>query len=81
MGISPNTKAPTTSEFLINVRKGKKQETMRFSTEHRADVLTEGLVSIIATGFRTGCPNKMSIKTFLQVILVTVENQGSNYKF
>ncbi|XP_072047448.1 dnaJ homolog subfamily C member 13-like isoform X2 [Amphiura filiformis] len=43
MGISPNTKAPTTSEFLINVRKGKKQETMRFSTEHRADVLTEAL--------------------------------------
>ena len=53
MGISPNAKAPTTQEFLINVRKGKKQETMRFSTEHRADILTEALVgcSLYYPGF------------------------------
>ena len=45
-GIQPNTKAQLNNEFIISIKKGgKKAETMRFSTEHRADVLTEALVS------------------------------------
>ncbi|XP_077997979.1 dnaJ homolog subfamily C member 13-like [Glandiceps talaboti] len=41
--ISPNIKAQTNTEFIITFKKGKKNETMRFSTEHRSDVLTEAL--------------------------------------
>ncbi|XP_070570129.1 dnaJ homolog subfamily C member 13-like isoform X2 [Ptychodera flava] len=41
--IAPNVKAQTNTEFIITFKKGKKNETMRFSTEHRADVLTEAL--------------------------------------
>ena len=44
-GIAPNTKSQQVNEFVINIRKGKKTESMRFSTEYRPDVLTEALVS------------------------------------
>ena len=46
ISIGPNLKSPTgTSEFLITMMKKntKKTDTMRFSTEHRADLLTEAL--------------------------------------
>ncbi|XP_033628714.1 dnaJ homolog subfamily C member 13-like isoform X2 [Asterias rubens] len=42
-GIAPNTKSQQVNEFVINIRKGKKTESMRFSTEYRPDVLTEAL--------------------------------------
>ncbi|XP_074640124.1 dnaJ homolog subfamily C member 13-like isoform X2 [Tubulanus polymorphus] len=42
INIAPNTKAPANNEFLITMRR-KKVEQMRFSTDHRADVLTEAL--------------------------------------
>ncbi|XP_038048790.1 dnaJ homolog subfamily C member 13-like isoform X3 [Patiria miniata] len=42
-GIAPNSKSQTINEFVINIRKGKKTESMRFSTDHRPDVLTEAL--------------------------------------
>ncbi|XP_023933252.1 dnaJ homolog subfamily C member 13-like [Lingula anatina] len=44
ISITPNIKAPTLNEFLITMKKGpKKTDTMKFSTDHRADVLTEAL--------------------------------------
>ncbi|XP_033101582.1 dnaJ homolog subfamily C member 13-like isoform X2 [Anneissia japonica] len=43
VSIGPNVKAPTTNEFVILFRRGKKNESMRFSTEHRADLITEAL--------------------------------------
>ena len=43
ISITPNIKQPQTNEFLITMRKGKKTDTMRFSTDHRTDVLTEAL--------------------------------------
>ncbi|KAJ8321004.1 hypothetical protein KUTeg_002591 [Tegillarca granosa] len=44
VGIAPNVKAPTNNEFIISMKKGpKKVETMKFSTDHRADLLTEAL--------------------------------------
>ncbi len=39
----PNFKAQSNNEFLINIKKGKKADTMRFSSDHRADILTESL--------------------------------------
>ncbi|CAH1789259.1 unnamed protein product [Owenia fusiformis] len=41
--ILPNTKAQTNNEFVITVTKGKKTDTMKFSTDHRADLMTEAL--------------------------------------
>ncbi|KAK7507621.1 hypothetical protein BaRGS_00001556 [Batillaria attramentaria] len=44
VGIVPNVKAPANNEFIITMKKGgKKTESMRFSTDHRADLLTEAL--------------------------------------
>lgn len=44
MGIIPNTKVQGNSnEFTITFKKGKKLDTMRFSSEHRSDILTEAL--------------------------------------
>lgn len=43
--IEPNIKAPGNNEFLITMKKGKKTDTMKFSTDHRANILTEALVS------------------------------------
>ena len=45
ISIGPNLKAPTAAnEFIIAMKKNtKKTDTMRFSTEHRADLLTEAL--------------------------------------
>jgi DnaJ family protein C protein 13 len=39
----PNLKAQGNNEFLINIKKGKKADTMKFSSDHRADILTECL--------------------------------------
>lgn len=45
VGIIPNVKAPANNEFIITMKKGgKKTESMKFSTDHRADLLTEALV-------------------------------------
>lgn len=44
VSIMPNVKAPANNEFLITMLKGsRKTDTMKFSTDHRADVLTEAL--------------------------------------
>ncbi|XP_005092836.1 dnaJ homolog subfamily C member 13 isoform X2 [Aplysia californica] len=44
IGIVPNIKAPNTQEFVISMKKGaKKTDSMKFSTDHRADLLTEAL--------------------------------------
>ena len=43
MDISPSPK--TNNEFVISMRKGRKGTQMTFSTEHRADLITEALVS------------------------------------
>ncbi|GAB1606314.1 dnaJ homolog subfamily C member 13-like isoform X2 [Argonauta hians] len=44
ISIVPNNKAPTNNEFSITMRKGqRKVDTMRFSTDHRPDLLTEAL--------------------------------------
>ncbi|KAK7111432.1 hypothetical protein V1264_011066 [Littorina saxatilis] len=44
VGIIPNVKAPANNEFIITMKKGgKKTESMKFSTDHRADLLTEAL--------------------------------------
>lgn len=39
----PNTKDKSTNEFILNIKKGKKSENMRFSSDFRADILTESL--------------------------------------
>lgn len=45
ISIVPNTKATNNQEFLISMKKGaKKTDSMKFSTDHRADLLTEALV-------------------------------------
>lgn len=45
ISIVPNVKGPQNNEFIITMKKGpKKTDTMRFSTDHRADLLTEALV-------------------------------------
>ena len=41
-GIAPSTKA--NNEFIISMKKGRKTNTMTFSTDHRMDLLTEALV-------------------------------------
>ena len=41
--ITPNLKAQGNNEFVINIKKGKKADTMKFSSDHRADILTECL--------------------------------------
>ena len=47
IGITPNIKAANNQEFIITMKKGaKKTESMRFSTDHRADLLTEALVRV-----------------------------------
>ena len=45
MKIEPNIKAPNNYEFIITMKKGaKKTDSMKFSTDHRPDILTEVLV-------------------------------------
>jgi DnaJ family protein C protein 13 len=41
--IIPNLKSQGNNEFVINIKKGKKADSMRFSSDHRADILTECL--------------------------------------
>ncbi|XP_064598102.1 dnaJ homolog subfamily C member 13-like isoform X2 [Liolophura sinensis] len=44
ISIVPNVKAPTNNELVITMKKGpRKTDSMRFSTDHRADLLTEAL--------------------------------------
>ena len=44
ISIVPTVKGPTGNEFTITMKKNsKKTDTMRFSTDHRADLLTEAL--------------------------------------
>ncbi|KAK0045772.1 dnaJ subfamily C member 13-like isoform X1 [Biomphalaria pfeifferi] len=44
ISIVPNTKAVNNQEFIISMKKGaKKTDSMKFSTDHRADLLTEAL--------------------------------------
>ncbi|KAK2150998.1 hypothetical protein LSH36_380g05005 [Paralvinella palmiformis] len=44
ISITPNHKAPANNEFIIAMKKrAKKTDTMKFSTDHRADLLTEAL--------------------------------------
>lgn len=44
ISIVPNTKAPMNNEFMITMKKNtKKTDTMKFSSDHRADLLTEAL--------------------------------------
>ncbi|KAL3854398.1 hypothetical protein ACJMK2_013668 [Sinanodonta woodiana] len=44
ISIVPNIKAPANNEFLITMKKGpRKTDQMKFSTDHRADLLTEAL--------------------------------------
>ncbi|KAI0215552.1 hypothetical protein LSAT2_032400 [Lamellibrachia satsuma] len=44
ISIAPNVKAPNNNEFVITMKKAqKKSDTMRFSTDHRSDVITEAL--------------------------------------
>lgn len=45
-GILADSKSKNLTEFIISLRKtGKKNDTMRFSCDYRADVITETLVS------------------------------------
>jgi DnaJ homolog subfamily C member 13 len=37
----PNFKAQTNNEFLVNIKKGTKKDNLRFSSDYRADILTE----------------------------------------
>ncbi|CAF0754857.1 unnamed protein product [Brachionus calyciflorus] len=43
VSIVPNFKAQGNNEFIINIKKGKKLDNMKFSSDHRADILTECL--------------------------------------
>lgn len=48
ISIVPNTKAVNNQEFIISMKKGaKKTDSMKFSTDHRADLLTEALVRLL----------------------------------
>lgn len=42
-GILPCFKSQGNTEFTINIKKGKKTDAMKFSSDHRADILTESL--------------------------------------
>ena len=47
VSIVPNVKAPANNEFIITMKKGgRKTDSMKFSTDHRADLLTEALVCV-----------------------------------
>ncbi|GFS52720.1 dnaJ homolog subfamily C member 13 [Trichonephila inaurata madagascariensis] len=43
ISIAPTAKGQTTDEFVINMKKGRKNESMRFASELRAEILTEAL--------------------------------------
>lgn len=43
ISIAPTAKGQTTDEFIINMKKGRKNESMRFSSDLRAEILTEAL--------------------------------------
>ena len=52
-GIIADTKSKNNNEFIISLKKpGKKNDTMRFSSDYRNDVITETLVRICEM-FRT----------------------------
>ena len=39
----PNFKAQANNEFILWVRKGNKKDDLRFSSDHRAEILSEAL--------------------------------------
>ncbi|GIY69132.1 dnaJ homolog subfamily C member 13 [Caerostris extrusa] len=43
ISITPTSKGQTTEEFTINMKKGRKSESMKFASELRAEILTEAL--------------------------------------
>ena len=46
ISIVPNMKSASSTEFLINMKKKNgKTDTMKFSSDHRAEILSEALVS------------------------------------
>ena len=45
ISITPNPKGQP-DEFIINMKKGRKAETMKFASDLRADILTEALVML-----------------------------------
>ena len=61
LSIVPNVKAgPNSNEFLITMKKGpKKTDTMKFSTDHRADLLTEALVNKQSYGMCIFSPTRI----------------------
>ena len=68
VGIAPSPKA--TNEFIITVRKGKKGGTqqMTFSSDYRADIITETLVSdCIVTACQSGSLLYVYVCTILRV--------------
>ena len=56
VSIVPNVKAPANNEFIITMKKGgKKTDSMKFSTDHRADLLTEALVCVSVVNLMHVC--------------------------
>lgn len=43
VSIAPNLKGQTSNEFIITMKRGKKNDSMKFSSDHRSDILTEAL--------------------------------------
>ena len=64
-GIAPSTKA--NNEFIISMKKGKKTNTMTFSTDHRMDLLTEALVSICVSVCVSVCTNVWCMRAYICV--------------
>lgn len=54
VSIAPATKGQGGTEFVLTVRKGKKIDSLKFSSDHRTDILTECLVCKIVSGHLRG---------------------------
>ena len=51
----PNVKAPSNNEFIITMKKGpKKTDSMKFSTDHRADLFNRGTGKCVGLGVGSG---------------------------
>ncbi|GFR63076.1 DnaJ-like protein subfamily C member 13 [Elysia marginata] len=84
IGIAPNIKAANNQEFIITMKKGaKKTETMKFSTDHRADLLTEALVSDFPGGIAIiyGGFNRLHLFALEQrdELCKAIADAGTNY--
>lgn len=78
VGIVPNVKAPGNNEFIITMKKGpKKTDSMKFSTDHRADLLTEALV-FIQIYFKIK-PNVLLL-TSLHILVVKIKCMGNVFE-